>query len=99
MPGQQYWPPQRPALPLKGPAFAVIALMLGIAGCVVPLLPIDLTGVRAFVAFPPAVLGAVCGIVGLATPRRGKPIAVIGLVLCLVAFVLGTIMLGNMSVH
>ncbi|MBF6169930.1 hypothetical protein [Nocardia blacklockiae] len=70
--------------------FAVGAVLLGIAGCVVPLLPaypfdIDPTGLRPYLGLPFGVAGLVLGIVGCTGIRRGKALAVIGVVLSLLA--------------
>ncbi|EOD63142.1 hypothetical protein [Amycolatopsis vancoresmycina] len=84
-------PAERP----KGPWLAVAAVVLGGLGCVVPLLPIDLTGVRAFVAFPFALPGLVSGVLGCVGRRQAKALAVVGVVLSGLALLLGVIMVAG----
>jgi peptidoglycan/LPS O-acetylase OafA/YrhL len=81
--------------PPKGSGPAVAALVLGLLGCVVPLLPINLDHVRAYTPFPFAVAGIALAIVGFIGRRRGKPLAVAGAVLSVIALALGTIMVGG----
>jgi hypothetical protein len=84
--------------PPKGVALAVAALVLGLLGCVLPLLPVDMTGVRAYVAFPFGVAGLALGVVGCVGRRRGKPLAAIGAGLSVVALALGMIILANATI-
>ncbi|MQA78475.1 MAG: hypothetical protein GEV10_08350 [Streptosporangiales bacterium] len=58
-----------------------------------PFLPIDMTGVRPYIAFPFGLPGIVLAIVGCIGRRRGKPLAVVGAILSVVGLVLGGIML------
>jgi hypothetical protein len=97
-------PPHPHAIPNGGPppvnrsqgaGPAVAAVILGLLGCVLPLLPIDLTGVRAYVALPLALPGLVLAVVGCAGHRRGKPLAVAGAVLSALALLLGVAMLAG----
>ncbi|HEY2058610.1 MAG TPA: hypothetical protein VGH57_09605 [Amycolatopsis sp.] len=81
--------------PLKGPVPAVAALVFGLLGCVIPLLPINLDQVRLYTPFPSAVAGLSLAIVGLVGRRRGKAVAVVGAILAVIALALGTIMVGN----
>ncbi|GLZ28631.1 hypothetical protein Lesp02_08210 [Lentzea sp. NBRC 105346] len=83
----------------QGPWFGLAAVVLGLLGCVVPLLPIDLTNIRFFIALPFAAAGFVFAIVGLTGRRRGKALAAVGVVLSLLALTLGMIMSGNRIVH
>jgi hypothetical protein len=91
---QQPWPGSGPVAPPKGIALAVAALVLGVLGCVLPFLPVDMTGVRAYVAFPFGLAGLVLGVFGCVGRRRGKPLAVIGAVLSVLALLLGMIMVA-----
>jgi hypothetical protein len=72
---------------------AVGAVILGILGCVLPFLPIDLTGVRPFIGLPFGMAGLVLGIVGCTGQRRGKGLAVTGMSLSAIALALEFIMI------
>ncbi|HWD03577.1 MAG TPA: hypothetical protein VG674_14105 [Amycolatopsis sp.] len=91
-------PPQHPqwAAPAKeeNVAPAVLALVCGVLGVVVPFLPLPLDHVRSWIAFPFGVAGLALGIVG-AMGRRMKAMAIVGLVLSALALVVGVIMVGN----
>ncbi|MFC6156999.1 hypothetical protein [Kribbella jiaozuonensis] len=82
-------PAQRKSTALLG----VLAFVLGLAALVAPFLPIDMTGFRQYAAFPFALPGVGLAIAGLIGPRRGKPLAVVGAVLCGLALGVGAIML------
>ncbi|MET7278922.1 hypothetical protein ABZS29_11885 [Kribbella sp. NPDC005582] len=56
------------------------------------LLPVNLDTIRAYSPLPFALLGMVLAIVGLTGRRRGKPMAVIGVILSCLAIVLSLIM-------
>lgn len=71
---------------------AVAAAILGLLGCVVPILPIDMLDVRAFIAFPFAVPGLVLAIVGCSGRRRGQSLAAVGGILSAIALVVGAAM-------
>jgi hypothetical protein len=77
----------------------VFALLLGLAGLVVPLLPfsnlVDRFPIRQYLAFPFALPALVLAIAALAGNRRGKPAAAIGLIFALLALVVGAIMVYN----
>lgn len=94
----QPWPGPGPAAPPKGVALAVAALVLGLLGCVLPLLPVDLTGVRAYVPFPFGLAGLVLGVLGCVGHRRGKPLAAIGVALSVLALALGMIMVASATI-
>lgn len=79
----------------KGPGLAVAAVVLGLLGCVLPLLPIDLTGVRPFVGVPFGLAGLAAGAVGCTGRRRAKPLAVIGAMLSVGALALGAVMVAG----
>lgn len=82
------WPqhlPNASVVPPEGIGFAVIALILGVAGLVVPFLPIDLWEIRQYVAYVFALPGLVFGIIGCAGPRKGKAVAITGSVFCALA--------------
>lgn len=84
-----------PQAPPKGPLLGLLALILGVLGGVATFLPIDLTGVRAYVAWAFGLPGIVIAAVGLLGHRRGKPMAAIGALLSLLALVIGAIAIGN----
>lgn len=82
------WPGgPRPVDRPKGFGLAVAAVILGLLACVLPFLPIDLTGVRHYVAFPFGLPGLVLAIVGCTGHRRGKPLAVAGAILSVLPLV------------
>lgn len=85
-PGQPGGPP--PADRPSGTGLAVAAVVLGLLACALPLLPVNLDRLRQYVAFPPAVGGLVLAIGACTGHRRGKPLAVTGLVLCVLALAL-----------
>ncbi|WP_239070246.1 hypothetical protein [Amycolatopsis sp. SID8362] len=93
------WPgPGGPVPPPKGPGLAVAALVLGLLALVLPFLPVDMTGFRAYVAFPFGLAGLVLGVLGCVGRRGGKPLATIGAVLSFLALVFGLIMVVNQTV-
>jgi hypothetical protein len=73
----------------------VLALVLGVVALVVPFLPMDMTGFRQYAAFPFAFPGIGFATAGLSGRRRGKPLAVLGAILCTLALMVGRIMLAN----
>ncbi|MFD7660035.1 hypothetical protein ACFV4N_39170 [Actinosynnema sp. NPDC059797] len=80
----------------KGIGFAVAALVLAVLAWVVPLLPIDLSGVRHYVVFPFGLAGFVLGVLGGLGNRRGKPLAVVAaLSSALAVFLWVGAMMGN----
>ncbi|WUJ69277.1 hypothetical protein OG809_29740 [Kribbella soli] len=91
------WQPQAPvAGQPKGTAMlGVLAFVLGLAALVAPFLPVDMTGFRQYAAFPLALPGVGLAIAGLIGARRGKPLAVVGAVLCVLALGVGWIMVLN----
>ncbi|MEV5835954.1 DUF4190 domain-containing protein [Nocardia sp. NPDC052112] len=93
-PGWQGGPP--PTDRRQGPWLAVGAVILGIAGCVLPFLPIDLTGVRPLIGLPFAIAGLVLGIVGSVGRRRAKGLAVTGIILSVLALTVALIMLPQL---
>ncbi|WIX83237.1 hypothetical protein QRX50_21985 [Amycolatopsis carbonis] len=74
---------------------AVLALVFGVLGLVVPFLPLPLDNVRVWIAFPFAVVGLALGIAGCVGRRPMKALAVIGIVCAGLALVAGVIMVGN----
>jgi hypothetical protein len=70
----------------------VAAVVLGLLGCVLPLLPMDLTGVRPFIGLPFGLTGLAAAAVGCTGRRRGKPLAAVGAILCVVALLIGAVM-------
>ncbi|MFI7666378.1 hypothetical protein [Nocardia sp. NPDC049526] len=92
--GWQGGPPPTDRRP--GPWFAVAAVILGIVGCVLPFLPIDLTGVRPLVGLPFAIAGLVLGIVGCTGQRSAKALAVTGIILSVLALTVEFIMLPQL---
>ena len=100
--GQQPWAhpgTPAPALPVDrrpGIGLAAAALVLGMLGCVVPLLPVlpfDPTGVRGFIGLPFALAGLGLGISVCAGRRRGIGLAVVGLVFSGLAVALALVLL------
>ncbi|MGK8507435.1 hypothetical protein ACRS5S_05045 [Nocardia asiatica] len=83
--------PTTPVEPSKGAGFAVLALVLGAAGLVIPFLPIDLSGVRQYLAYVFALPGLIFGVLGCAGPRRGKALAITGAILSLLALGIWTV--------
>lgn len=95
-PGYSPYPqPWAAPAPANGVWLGVAALVLGVLGCVVPLLPIDLSGIRAYLALPFGVAGLTCGLVGVIGRRTGKPVSAVGIAVSAIALVLGVIMLAN----
>ncbi|MEV6607679.1 hypothetical protein [Kutzneria sp. NPDC051319] len=93
---QQPWaPPQPPAAQPGGSGLAVIALLVGMFGCVVWLLPIYEANLRHYLPFPFAIGGIVLSIMCLSGHRRGTTTAVIGLLLSGLALLLGLVMVSN----
>ncbi|MGH3489901.1 MAG: hypothetical protein ACRDP8_18585 [Actinopolymorphaceae bacterium] len=72
-------------------------MTLALLGCVLPLLPVDLTGVRAYIAFPFGLIGLLLAVVALAGRWRGLPIAVVGLLLSTLALAIGVAMTAGHS--
>ncbi|GIG66537.1 hypothetical protein Pen01_28320 [Phytomonospora endophytica] len=70
------------------------SVVLAFLGIVLPFLPIDLTGVRAFIALPLGLAGLAAAIVGLTGNRRGRPVAVAGIVLSVLVAALGAWMIA-----
>jgi hypothetical protein len=86
-------PTPPPIDPAKGRWLAIVAVILGVLGCVLPLAPVDLTGVRGYLPLVFGLPGLVVGIIGCTGRRRGKALAAVGSVLCVIAIVLAAIML------
>jgi hypothetical protein len=90
------WPGGPPPVePPRGAGLGAAALLLGLVGCVVPLLPVNLDQIRAYSPFPFALPGLALAIVGCTGNRRGKPAAAIGAVFCAIALLLGMFMVVN----
>ncbi|GAB2710447.1 hypothetical protein GCM10027089_37600 [Nocardia thraciensis] len=79
----------------RGPGIglAVGAVILGLVGCVLPFLPMDLSGVRPLIGLPFGAAGLVLGIIGCTGQRSGKPLAVVAVVLSTLALAVSVIML------
>ncbi len=91
-PWQQHVP-YGPAVPAKGFGFAVVALILGAAAAVVPLLPNlpnALTDYRQYLVYVIALPGLALGILACTGPRKGKPLAIIGAILSILALAVWT---------
>ena len=88
-----------PAQTTKGPTLGLAALVLGVIGVVVTFLPMNLDGVRPYLAWAFGLPGFVIAILGLLGPRQGKVFAVIGALLSLLAVVVGMITIGNVLTH
>ncbi|MBX9390808.1 hypothetical protein ACFPZ0_22690 [Streptomonospora nanhaiensis] len=89
------WPGGPPPPPPKGAGLAVAAVVLGLLGCVVPFLPVDLTGVRHYVAFPFWSAGLLTAVLGCLGRRRGKPLAAAGGALSVLALLLQVAMVAG----
>jgi hypothetical protein len=83
------------AKPQGGAGMATVALLVGLFGCIVWLLPINESGIRHYLPLPFAVGGIVLSVLCLSSHRRGTVAAVIGLLLSVLALILGTIMVAN----
>ena len=95
-PHGRQWPGGPPPVdPPKGAGLAAAALIFGLLGCVVPLLPINLDNIRAYTPFPFALPGLALAIVGCTGHRHGKPLAVVGAVLSAIALALGLFMVAS----
>jgi hypothetical protein len=68
---------------------AVAALILSVAGLVVPFLPMAMEGYRQYTAFPFALPGFALAIVGLTGRRRAQPLAAIGAMVSVLALGIG----------
>ncbi|QPP05885.1 hypothetical protein G4Z16_05155 [Streptomyces bathyalis] len=79
----------------KAAGAAVAAVILGLLGCVLPLLPIDLTGVRPYIGIPSGAGGIILAIVAYSRNQRGKPLAMVGALLSALALILGMIMVSG----
>lgn len=55
------------------------------------------TGERPFITLPFGVAGLVFAVVGIAGNRRGKLMASLGAVFALIAILLGTLMIGQLT--
>lgn len=76
----------------KGSEFAVASVIVAALGLVLPFLPVDMTGLRHYVALPVGVVGLLLAVVSLGSGRRGKPIATAGAVISGLVIVLGLFM-------
>jgi hypothetical protein len=96
-PNDPAWQPQAPVpgQPKGTALLGVLAFVLGLVALVAPFLPIDMTGFRQYAAFPFALPGVGLAIAGLIGARRGKPLAAVGAVLCVLALGIGAIMVFN----
>lgn len=93
-----YGPPSEPTTRGQqqgGAGLAVVALLVGLFGCVVWLLPINESGIRHYLPLPFAIGGIALSVMCLAAHRRGTVAAVIGLLLSVLALILGVIMVVN----
>lgn len=84
-----------PANAPKGAGAAVLALLLGLAGSVVWLLPINLDLIRPYSPLPFAVPGLALAIFALTGNRRGKPVAVFAAFFSVLALGLGLFMVAS----
>ena len=88
------WPgAPAPVEPPKGAGLGVAALIVGLLGCAVPLLPMNMDGIRAYTPVPFAVLGILLAVLGCIGRRRGKALAVVGWMLSVLALIMGLIMI------
>lgn len=84
-----------PVAPPKGAWLAVAAVVFGLAGCVVWMLPGNLDRIRAYSPLPFALPGLALAVIGCIGNRRGKPLAVVGWILSFIALILSLIMVFN----
>jgi hypothetical protein len=89
-------PPPAPAQ-AKGSWLGLVALLVGLFGCVVWALPINLDWERPFITLPFGLAGLVFAVLGLAGNRRGKPMAALGAIFSLLAILLGVLMIGQLT--
>lgn len=80
----------------KGPGFGVAAFVLGLLGVVATFLPMNLDGVRPYVAWAFGLPAFVLAILGLVGDRKGKAFAVAGVLLSLLAVLIGMIAIWNL---
>lgn len=86
-------PPPLPPAAAKGAWIGVVSVFFGALGCLLPLAPMDLTGVRPYLPLLFGLPGLVFGIVGLAGNRGGRAWAVSGTLVSGIAVVLAAVML------
>jgi hypothetical protein len=78
---------------------AVVSFLLGVLGCVVPLLPmlprlwLQLEGLRGYLALVFALPGFALAIVGLRGRRYGQLLAVFGAIFSVLALIMGLAMI------
>jgi hypothetical protein len=85
-------PPAGPRPAPAGPWLAIAAAILGVLGGLLLLVPLDLTGLRGYLALVLALPGLAVGIIGW-TGRRGWVLAAAGTILCVIALVAAAVML------
>ncbi|OHT81228.1 hypothetical protein [Mycobacteroides saopaulense] len=86
-----------PSEPQKAPVtpwFGAISLALGVVALVLPLAPVDMTGWRPL-ACAIGLPGLVFGILGCFSRGKGKALAIAGVVLCVLALVMGIAMFAR----
>jgi hypothetical protein len=88
-------PVPSPVEPAKGVWLAIVAVVLGALGIVLPFAPVALDGVRGYLALAFGLPGLVASILGCTGRRRGKAVAAVGVNLSVIALVIATIMLVN----
>jgi branched-subunit amino acid ABC-type transport system permease component len=80
----------------KGPGLGVAAFVLGLLGVVATFLPMDLYGMRPYVAWAFGLPAFVVAVLGLVGDRKGKAFAVAGVLLSLLAVLIGMIAIWNL---
>ena len=88
-----------PAAAPKGSWPAVFAVIFGLAGCVVFLLPVNMNTWRAYSPLPFALPGVALAVFGCIGSRRGKPLAAVGWVLSSIALILSLFMIVQKFTH
>ncbi|RAJ58877.1 hypothetical protein K378_05111 [Streptomyces sp. Amel2xB2] len=94
-PQPQQWGGASAAARTPGPGLAVASVVLGLVACALPLLPFNLDLVRQYLTFPFGFGGLVLAIGGCTGGRRGRPVAVTGIVLCGLALGMGVFMVAG----
>lgn len=92
VPTPPYGPGMTPPEPPKGPVPGIVSVVFGLLGVILPFSPVDLSGVRAYVALGCGLAGLVLAVVGLAGNRGGKPVAAAGAILAVLVLALGAYM-------
>ncbi len=99
VPAAPGWPGTFPATPPKGLWPGAVAVVSAVLGALLPLLPVNESGVRSYIALPFGLVGLALAIVGCVGYRRGKPLAVTGVVLSALVTLFGLAILVNTAMY